>query len=305
MTKAKTARISKEALEDSRLGADELGLLLYLMNSETINPATFRGEEIADHFGKARKWFSRHYRILISCGYAKRHDTHDAEGKRLYLYAISDRPGALDDPRISEQLFQNSKVKLKRIYGTVKSDALQSSVQSRSRNQVEISGRPAIRYEDYHPSKFLKPEYQTNEHVELYRFYWQYGFAVPKTDREWEEARKPGIRSWAEVTETAIDWQAARLVNKMLKEPINKEVLEYCWERWTASSYRKERAVGVLEWYEALVKDRNAKPWLDNINYQKKKGGKPNARYQRPTRKPVKQHGRASGEYKEEDFSPI
>jgi hypothetical protein len=273
------------------------------MNSNNFDIENFEVEEITNHFGNKPGWWTTHFNKLIKCGYAKRNGYHDKEGHKCYQFAVTDKKGWLDDPRISEQLFANTEQKLKRIYGTIK----EPPIQSRSRSETEPDGirpsqqQPAYMDERPHYSKFLDPTRQDNEHLEILQFFMKYGFAAPKTPKEWEEAKKPGIKAWAEITETPLDWQAARLLNKRLVEPINRNALEIAWERWTSTSYRKERAIGVIEWYEELCKDISATPW--NTGRQQY-GRKKNART-RSTRHASKQHGTASAKYNADDFTKV
>ena len=176
---------------------------------------------------------------------------------------------------------------------------------SRTKTGSSKSVRPAQPQPTYvdegpHYSRLLPVERQDNEHLEVLQFFMKYGFAAPKTPKEWEEAKKPGIRAWAEITETPLDWQAARLLNKRLVEPINRNALEIAWERWTSTSYRKERAIGVIEWYEELCKDISATPWNAGRTYGRKKNARKGS-----TRHPSKQHGGQSAKYNEDDFTKV
>lgn len=306
MTKSKIARLSKEALEDTRLGPMDLAFLFYLMNSEELKAESFTVEQVTDRFHRKRGWFPDEFNKLIRLGYAKRTQKNDPEtGHTVTLYAVADIPGVLDDPRIAEQLFANTKQKLKRIYEPVRTTQPGPRVSDVPDRHPPTTPKrspypPANTEYKPHHTKFMNTATMSQADLELSNFYAQYGFAMPKTAKEWEEARKPGIRAWAEVTETPLDWQAARLLNKRLIEPINKKALEIAWERWTSTSYRKERAIGVIEWYEELCLDITATPWDTRQTKRRKANVKG-----RPVRRPDKQHGKASAEYKEEDFSAI
>lgn len=310
MTKSKIARLNRETLEDARLGATDLAFLFYILESEEFDPNNFLVEEIADRFQRGRDWFRRYFNKLIRLGYAKRDDSkHDPlTGHPITLYAVTDMRGALDDPRIEPDLFENTEVKLKRIYKTDPRFTEDQFIQSRPQQN---NFPPMPEYND-----FYEPQYETAHHtkgmnhatmsqadLELTNFFAKYGFAMPKTPKEWEEARKPGIKAWAKVTETPLDWQAARLLNKRIIEPINMAALEIAWERWTSTSYRKERAIGVIEWYEELCKDMNATPW-NRGQTQSQYRRKSNAP-KRPVQSSDGQHGRSTTKYKEEDFKVL
>ncbi|MCK5609913.1 hypothetical protein KAR91_49025 [Candidatus Pacearchaeota archaeon] len=216
MTKAKIARLSKQALEDTRLGPIDLAFLMYLMNSNEINLNNFSIGPVIDRFGKERTWWTNHFNKLIRLGYAKSKQKHDPEtGYKFFLYAVADRPGVLDDPGINEQLFNNSKQGLKRIYEPIQSTKKEPSPEPRphanenptpqtsgqdrppktQQRQPHSSPRP-------HHTKFMNTATMSQADLLLSNFYAEYGFAMPKTPKEWEEARKPGIKAWAEVTET-------------------------------------------------------------------------------------------------------
>lgn len=303
MTKSKIARLSKAALEDERLGSQTLSFLLYVMNSDEVNAKNFSVEQVTEHFGRKPGWWTTHINRLIKFGYAKRNGFHDKEGHKCYQFAVTDKLGALDDPRIAEQLFTNNKQGLKRIYGTIQTTSPRSrdQVSQTRENNYNDHQQPAHTDEEPHYAKFLDPIRQDNEHLEILQFFMKYGFAAPKTQKEWEEAKKPGIRAWAEITETPLDWQAARLLNKRIVEPINKTALEIAWERWTSTSYRKQRAIGVIEWYEELCKDINATPW----NAGRQQYGKKKYATKRSTGHSSKQHGTASAKYNENDFTKV
>ena len=299
MTKSKIARLSKDALEDERLGPQTLAFLFYLMNSDKIDSKDFAISQVTEHFGMKSGWWTTHFNRLMKFGYAERKEYRNEKGYTCHQFAVTDKLGALDDPRIAEQLFTNTKQGLKRIYGTIQTASPRPRSQTRE-DSHNIQTQPAYRDEGPHYSKFLEPSRQDNEHLEILQFFMRYGFAAPKTSKEWEEAKKPGIRAWAEVTETPLDWQAARLLNKRLVEPINRNALEIAWERWTSTSYRKQRAIGVIEWYEELCKDISATPWNRGQQYGRKKSAKT-----RSTRHSGKQHGAASAKYNENDFTKV
>jgi hypothetical protein len=302
MTRSQIARLSKTALEDERLGPQTLAFLLYLMNSEEINTKDFSVNQVADRFGMERGWWNEHFNLLIEFKYAKRRKYWNEKGHPCFQYAVTDKKGWLDDDRISPDLFTNYHHGLKRIYGTIK----EPSPEPRPRSEPEISSiRPAQHQPTYvneepNYARHLDITRQDNEHLEILQFFMKYGFAAPKTPLEWEEAKKPGIRAWAKITETPLDWQAARLLNKRLVEPINKNALEIAWERWTSTSYRKERAIGVIEWYEELCKDIGATPWNAGQQYGRKKNATKGS-----NRHASKQHGTASAKYNEEDFTTV
>ncbi len=304
MTKSTIARLSKSALEDIRLGPIDLAFLMYLMNSDDINLNDFSVAPVIDRFGMERTWFTTRFNKLIRLGYAKRKQKHDPKtGYKYYLYAVADKPGALDDPRINEQLFTHSKQGLKRIYGTVQTTQPGPRPATQQAEPKEKNATMSYRWHQKpHHTKSMDTATMSQADLVLSNFYAGYGFAMPKTPKEWEEARKPGIKAWAEVTETPLDWQAARLLNKRLIEPINREALEVAWERWTSTSYRKERAIGVIEWYEELCQDMTATPWNKGQKYGKKTQ---NTKRGRSLQRSDKQHGAASANYNEDDFSTI
>jgi len=303
MTKSKIARLSKAALEDKRLGPQTLAFLFYLMASDEIDTRNFATKQVTDHFGTKRGWWNDHFNLLIEFKYAKRRKYWNEKGHPCFQYAVTDKKGWLDDDRISPDLFTNYDLGLKRIYGTLKDEPNQP----RPRSKPEVDSVRPVEYQqayvDEGPNyaRHLDVTRQDNEHLEILQFFMSYGFAAPKTPKEWEEAKKPGIRAWAEITETPLDWQAARLLNKRLVEPINRNALEIAWERWTSTSYRKERAIGVIEWYEELCKDISATPW--NAGRQQY-GRKKNARKQ-SVRRSSKQHGGQSAKYNENDFTKV
>ncbi|MHC1623128.1 MAG: hypothetical protein ACXQTR_00885 [Candidatus Methanospirareceae archaeon] len=299
MTKAKIARISKAALEDERLSYQTLSLLLYVMNSDKIDTENFYVEQVTSRFGKKRGWWNKHFNALIKYGYARRKKgPHDKEGHPTQLYAVSDYLEAMKDDRVTKDLFANTELGLKRIYKPTSSNDPGSRNTAREDGYVHSPQNYIL--EKPGPEKFLEVGRQDNEHLEILRFFMGYGFAAPKTPKEWEEAKKPGIRAWAEITETPLDWQAARLLNKRLIEPINRNALEVAWERWTSTSYRKQRAIGVIEWYEELCEDITATPWNKGQQYGRKKDGP-----KKSVRRSNKQHGTASAAYNADDFTKV
>lgn len=303
MTESIIAQLLKTALEDERLAPQTLAFLFYLMNSDEIDANDFNVEQVTERFGNERGWWNKHFNLLIKFGYAKRNGFHNEKGYQCWQYAVTDKLGALNDPRISKQLFTNNNLKLKRIYGILEEPAIQSRSRSEptTTNSIRLPQQQPTHMDDRpHYSKFLDPTRQDNEHLEILQFFMKYGFAHPKTSLEWEEAKKPGIRAWAEITETPLDWQAARLLNKRLVEPINKNALEIAWERWATTSYRKERAIGVIEWYEELCKDIGATPWNTRQQYGRKKNATKGS-----NKHTSKQHGTASAKYNEEDFTTV
>lgn len=301
MTRSKIARLSKAALEDERLGPQTLAFLFYLMASDEIDTKNFATKQVTDRFGMKRGWWNDHFNLLIEFKYAKRKKYWNEKGHLCFQYAVTDKKGWLDDDRISPDLFTNYDLGLKRIYGTLKDEPNQPRPRSTTReNKDNAQNRPAYVDEGPNYARHLDVTRQDNEHLEVLQFFMKYGFAAPKTPKEWEEAKKPGIRAWAEITETPLDWQAARLLNKRLVEPINRNALEIAWERWTSTSYRKERAIGVIEWYEELCKDIGATPWNTRQQYGRKKNATKGS-----NKHTSKQHGTASAKYNEEDFTTV
>ena len=301
MTKSKIARISKAALEDKRLSPQALSLLLYAMNSDKIDTENFYVEQVTTRFGNKRGWWNTHFNFLVEYGYARRKEgPRNKQGHPTQLYAITDFLEALKDDRVTEDLFTNTELGLKRIYRPVSTNDSRSRTTARPDDHYNAQHRPAYTDQAPGPEKFLKPGRQDNEHLGILQFFMGYGFSAPKTPKEWEEAKKPGIRAWAEITETPLDWQAARLLNKRLVEPINRNALEVAWERWTSTSYRKERAIGVIEWYEELCEDITATPWNKGQQYGRKKNGP-----KKSVRRSNKQHGTASAAYNADDFTKV
>ena len=283
LTHGNRATLSREALEDRRLNANDLGFLLYVNNCIWENK--FNIAIVHERFNRGRGYWRDQMKKMYEFGYAKL-QKKQYPGQMIYIYLITDQPKMIERPDIFDTI-SIEKNKLQ----PVTPEAL----------PVPIVKQDYVPQPKHYATKYLDPTRHSQEEMELAQYFMNYGFAIPKTDREWIEAKQPGIKAWTEVTETDLDWTQVRKVNRILKEPINHGVLETVFMEWTSLRFNKRNAKGILEWYELLCKDTDAKPW----DRQYQKGNKKNDRYSNSRRQPSKEHGTSTVVLSDSDYESI
>ena len=264
------AKLSNEALNDKRLDATLMGYLLYLCN-HAKETTSFHFGPICARFNISERTLSRKIKKLIRYGYIQRKH----EGMQ-WVFWISDVPKDFKDPKVIAILREETKKGLGISEPVYKPPSKKKAI------------------------KLLDPLTTSPEDIELAQYFMNYGFAIPKTTRQWTEARKPGISTWADITEHALDWIAVPLVNQMLQEPINEMALNKAWQKWTGRNYNPSNVDGILEWYSELCKDIEAEPWN-----RSNRGKNNHGRHIKSSGQSRKEHGISNIEAKESDYSTI
>ena len=272
-----SAHISQIALNDKRLNAQLLGLLLYLCNLPDERTPV---RQVVARFSRERTWWHRNFKKLEKYGYAKYNKK--SKGKNVFeqVYIVSDDPDFLID-------FDVTNLKPQRT-----SERPSLPVQP---SQPEPETIPIIPNKHFANKKervrqqmrWIDPLLVSEEDYTLQQFYLEHNFPIPDDPIYWEEAKKAGMQLWAEIARSFPGWFNASLINKILGSTPNRKAFQIAWEKWVFHGFKPGNAKGITDWYTDLNIDIKAEPWNKN-KWSESKNGTGHKRYSKKSRK---EHG--------------
>jgi hypothetical protein len=281
------ATLAEAAMQDKRLPAKELGVLLYLCN---VNDERSPVSVIQERFGHDRTWWHRRFKLLERLGYAKYKKTSKGYNKFLTLYVITDDPTYLVDFDMNTMKHKKeSKATMplsKPVGWHVPNKPINISKEKKDKINEQL--------------RWVNPATINQDDVELQQFYLEHNYPIPKDPVHWLEAQKPGMIMFAEVTRHFPGWIKSALINEMLGQNPSREVLTKCWQMWTGTDLKPGHVRGMLKWYQKVMKDKNAKPW-DYGNRSERK----NVRHTGNNRQSKKEHGVAKRTSSQTEFVTI
>jgi hypothetical protein len=297
--------LTQEAIDDKQLPADTLALLLWLCNQK--KPTL---EQAITRFGKnSRKWWTRKLSTLIELGYAYYHKTSEGRNKFVHFYIISDSSNFLSSfdmnslvKKPSGRYYQGSNMTPESIY---QGSNMTPENFTDNRKMPEVAKEIPEKTEDFQGSK-MSPKRSINNNIyikdngkyklldpltapksfdyALGEFYIENKHPLPETEDEWNEAVKPGMKCWAQITRNFVGWVNAEEINKTLGDTPNAQALDKAWKKWNTFPYQTNNLHGILGWYNAFCKDINAQPW----EYKRRNNNGAGKNYRKPIRK---EHG--------------
>lgn len=159
---------------------------------------------------------------------------------------------------------------------------------------LPVSSAPYTRH-----MKWIDPLTTKPETYDLAGFYLDLGFPVPNKPEEIQQAKQPGMKTWATVTKNYVGWGNAEEINAKLGNSPNQKALAIAWKEWKFSGYRQSNARGILDWYSILDKDITAEPW------NSKQRSNSNGSARRNNQKVRKEQEKPSSEYNPDDYTSI
>lgn len=287
------AYIAQVALNDKRIPAKELGVLLYLCN---MQGKTSPVELVLERFGHERTWWHRCFKVLQELGYAKFHKTSAGFNKFVTIYVVTDDPEYLADYDIEAMRKKDKVIKnmqprsvddihaiIESRLNTPKEPPQTADVKPINPSQTYQNKENRIRQQ----MRFVNPLTTGQDDYALQRFYLNCNYPIPEEPEEWEEAKKPGMQMYAKITRHYVGWIKAAYINSILGPSPDEKALNLAWMNWTAFDFKPGNVKGILEWYIAFSSDSNAKPW------QRGKGNNNGSRYTRNSKVTKQEHGTA------------